>query len=86
MVPSVVVKFGPFRWVRHPMYASIMLMFAAYAAALRAPLSCLFLVAVCVAYYEQKARLEEELLLETFGEDYREYMYKVKYKFIPLLY
>ncbi|KAI9194891.1 hypothetical protein LWI28_009927 [Acer negundo] len=86
IVPTAVVQFGPYRWVRHPIYASTMLLFAIYCVALRAPLSLLFLVAVCLVYYEQKVKLEEALMVETFGEGYMEYATKVKHKFIPFVY
>ncbi|KAL9238753.1 hypothetical protein vseg_013133 [Gypsophila vaccaria] len=84
--PTAVVHFGPYRWVRHPIYASTMLLFCTYFAALRAPLSCLYMVAVCVLYYDQKAKLEEGLMVDTFGEGYIEYTDKVRYKFIPFVY
>ncbi|KAK2986392.1 hypothetical protein RJ640_022178 [Escallonia rubra] len=86
VVPTAVVQFGPYRWVRHPIYASTTLLFVTYFAALRAPFSALFVVAVCLMYYGQKAKLEEALMVETFGERYLEYMNKAKYKFIPLVY
>ncbi|KAF3454676.1 hypothetical protein FNV43_RR05124 [Rhamnella rubrinervis] len=86
VVPTAVVQFGPYRWVRHPIYASLLLLFATYCIALRAPLSSLFVVAVCVLYYEQKAKMEEALMVETFGENYLEYASKVRYKFIPFIY
>ncbi|ERN19617.1 hypothetical protein AMTRI_Chr02g257200 [Amborella trichopoda] len=85
-VPMCVVQFGPYRWVRHPIYASMMLMFATYCAALRAPLSLLFVVIVCILYYDQKAKLEEDLMLKEFGDSYAEYKSKVRQKFIPLVY
>ncbi|KAL6967559.1 hypothetical protein U1Q18_033367 [Sarracenia purpurea var. burkii] len=86
MVPTAVVQFGPYRWVRHPIYASTMLLFVTYFAALRAPISLLFVVVVCLMYYEQKAKLEEALMTETFGARYTEYTNKVRYKFIPFVY
>lgn len=86
VVPTAIVQFGPYRFVRHPMYASTILLFATYFAALRAPLSSLFIVAVCLVYYGRKAQLEEALMLETFGERYREYMRRVRYKLIPFVY
>lgn len=85
-VPTSVVQFGPYRWVRHPIYASVMLLFAAYFAALRAPFSLLFVLAVCVAYYDRKTKLEEALMVEEFKDSYTVYMSKVPYKFIPLVY
>lgn len=86
VVPTAVVQFGPYRFVRHPIYASTMLLFVTYFTALRAPMSVLFIVAVCLMYYGQKAKLEEALMLETFGERYSEYMSEVRYKFIPFVY
>ncbi|CAI0433233.1 unnamed protein product [Linum tenue] len=86
VVPTSVVQFGPYRWVRHPMYSSTMLLFAAYFVALRAPLSLVFIVAVSLTYYEKKAKMEEGLMIENFGESYLQYMNKVRYKFIPLVF
>ncbi|XP_022874868.1 uncharacterized protein LOC111393532 [Olea europaea var. sylvestris] len=86
VVPTAVVQFGPYRFVRHPIYASTMLLFVTYFTALRAPMSALFIIAVCVMYYGQKAKLEEALMLETFGERYTEYMDKVRYKFLPFVF
>ncbi|KAJ4725779.1 Protein-s-isoprenylcysteine O-methyltransferase [Melia azedarach] len=86
VVPTAVVQFGPYRWVRHPIYASTMLLVVTYCAALRAPLSLLFLVAICLVYYEQKTKLEETLMVETFGERYLEYASKVRHKFVPFVY
>ncbi|CAN6871049.1 unnamed protein product [Brassica oleracea] len=86
VVPTDVVQFGPYRWVRHPIYASAMLLFATYCTALRAPLSLLFLVAVCLVYYSKKAKMEEELMVESFGQRYLDYADKVRHKFIPFVY
>ncbi|XP_011089495.1 uncharacterized protein LOC105170433 [Sesamum indicum] len=86
VVPTAVVQFGPYRFVRHPIYASTMLLFVTYFTALRAPMSSLFIILVCLVYYAQKAKLEEALMLETFGERYSEYMNKVHYKLIPFVY
>ncbi|CAM8971811.1 unnamed protein product [Rhodiola kirilowii] len=84
--PTAVVQFGPYRSVRHPIYASTMLLFLSYFVALRAPLSMLYVTAVCLLYYGHKAKVEEELMLETFGDRYTEYQNKVKFKFIPCIY
>uniref|UniRef100_A0A1D1ZIJ4 Protein-S-isoprenylcysteine O-methyltransferase n=1 Tax=Anthurium amnicola TaxID=1678845 RepID=A0A1D1ZIJ4_9ARAE len=77
-VPTAVVQFGPYRWVRHPIYASTMLLFSAYCIALRAPFSFLFLLVTCLVYYGQKAQLEEKLMVETFGQRYTEYTSKLQ--------
>ncbi|XP_028551037.1 uncharacterized protein LOC110105470 isoform X2 [Dendrobium catenatum] len=76
--PTAVVRFGPYRWVRHPIYASTMLLFAIHCITLRAPLSLLFLMAVCLAYYGKKAELEEAVMVDSFGEMYGEYRKKMQ--------
>ncbi|CAN1167151.1 hypothetical protein LINPERHAP2_LOCUS27064, partial [Linum perenne] len=86
VVPSTVVRVGPYRWVRHPMYSSTILLFASYFAALRAPLSFLFVVAVSVMFYDKKAKMEEALMIESFGDGYVEYMNRVQYKLIPFVF
>ncbi|XP_010455103.1 PREDICTED: uncharacterized protein LOC104736740 isoform X2 [Camelina sativa] len=85
-LPGGWTNFGPYRWVRHPIYASTMLLFATYCTALRAPLSLLFLLAVSLVYYNKKAKLEEELMVENFGQSYSDYADKVRHKFIPFVY
>ncbi|KAF8082714.1 hypothetical protein N665_0809s0016 [Sinapis alba] len=67
-------------------YASTVLLFPTYCTALRAPLSLSFLVAVCLVYYDKKAKLEEELMVESFGKSYTDYVDKVRHKFIPFVY
>lgn len=86
VVPTAVVQFGPYRFVRHPIYASTMLLFVIYFTALRAPMSAMFIVAICLMYYGRKAKVEEALILETFGERYTEYVNKVRYRLIPFVY
>lgn len=86
VVPTAVVQFGPYRIVRHPIYASTMFLFALFCITLRAPLSTLFVIAVCLMYYGEKAKLEEALMIGTFGERYLEYAGKVKYRLIPFVY
>ncbi|KAL3331882.1 hypothetical protein AABB24_032483 [Solanum stoloniferum] len=86
VVPTAVVQFGPYRFVRHPIYASTMLLSVTYCIALRAPLSALFIAVVCSVYYGNKSNLEESLMVENFGERYMEYASKVTYKLIPYVY
>ncbi|GAB2220122.1 hypothetical protein Drorol1_Dr00007765 [Drosera rotundifolia] len=83
--PMSVVPFGAYRWVRHPIYASTMWLLLAYPVAMRAPLTFLFMLAMCLLYYTQKAKLEEALMLEEFKDDYRGYMDKFGQGFRRLL-
>lgn len=83
--PRAVVMFGPYRWVRHPIYASYMLLFAGYCVALRSYWSLLFLSVACFHYYEQRTRVEEDKLVDTFGNLYTSYRSRVKNKYLPFL-
>lgn len=84
--PMSVVMFGPYRWVRHPMYASYMLLCAGYCFALRSYFSLLFLTVSCMAYYDQRTKLEEKNMVEVFGSIYTSYREKTKHKYLPWLY
>jgi protein-S-isoprenylcysteine O-methyltransferase Ste14 len=67
------VTTGPYRYVRHPFYLAFFLafigsslVFANWFLLLAGMVPCGFLVA--------RTRIEEEKLIEKFGDDYREYM------------
>jgi protein-S-isoprenylcysteine O-methyltransferase Ste14 len=72
---------GPYRVVRHPIYAGLMLatLGTAIAYGLLSALIGFFLVVVAWGY---KARLEESVMLEQFGRHYEQYRQNVK-KLIP---
>ncbi|CAM6124616.1 unnamed protein product [Calypogeia fissa] len=84
--PAAVVMFGPYRFVRHPIYSSYMLLFGGYCLALRSYMSLLFLMTACILYYEQRTKLEEDMLADFFGVLYESYREKVKQKYFPLIY
>lgn len=86
VVPRTVVVFGPYRWVRHPIYSSYMLLFAGYCIALRAYVSLFLLILVCFLYYEHRAKLEEDMLVDAFGDLYTSYREKVRRKYVPFVY
>ncbi|EPS74276.1 hypothetical protein M569_00474, partial [Genlisea aurea] len=86
VVPTAVVEFGPYRFVRHPIYASTALLFAAYFFALGAPVSAALVSLACAVYYGWKAELEEAAMEESFGGRYGEYARKVRYRLVPFVY
>jgi protein-S-isoprenylcysteine O-methyltransferase Ste14 len=77
------VTSGVYRWIRHPLYAS--LIYLGWGAALKqiSLLSVSILLLLCIAVY-LTARVEERTNLEQFGDAYREYMRRTK-MFIPLV-
>jgi protein-S-isoprenylcysteine O-methyltransferase Ste14 len=73
---------GPYRWVRHPMYSTLFLMGLGFLLlTANWMIGGLMLASVVLLVW---ARLggEEALLIETFGEQYREYMQRSG-RFIP---
>lgn len=75
---------GPFRWVRHPIYASVTLL--ALGTALWIPTPILWLAFALMAIgSDLRARAEEKVLEQGFGETYREYCRKTA-RFVPGIY
>ncbi len=63
---------GPYRWVRHPIYTGLLLMFAGTALAVGEWRGVLA-VAIAAAAFWRKLRLEEGLMRRQFGEAYARY-------------
>ncbi len=75
---------GPFRFVRHPIYLGLNLL--ALGTALWVPSVLeLFAVALLTLGSDLRARAEERLLVQAFGERYRAYKEQTK-RFVPGLY
>jgi len=68
-----VIEAGPYRLVRHPSYSAILLAFGGMCLALANWLTSLTIVfpAIAIAY---RIRVEEAVLLDALGDDYRRYM------------
>lgn len=71
---------GPYRLVRHPIYAGVILATAGWAL-MRTSLVGLALVAVLVAFFDRKSRREEEWLSKAYP-DYAAYQRRVR-KLVP---
>ena len=80
-----VVRNGVYRSIRHPMYASFWLWAAAQACLLPNIVAAFSgLVAIAVLFFA-RVRFEEQMLNDTFGDDYRRYMQETK-RIIPGIY
>lgn len=71
------VRSGPYRLVRHPIYTGLLLGFAGSALALNQWRGWLAVLIVFLALW-RKLRLEERWMTEQFGEAYPEYRRKVR--------
>jgi protein-S-isoprenylcysteine O-methyltransferase Ste14 len=78
-----VVEGGPFRWVRHPMYAGGLLFFVGVS--LLASVLSLALTVVLGAVWALKATDEERRLAERFPQ-YDDYRRRVRFRLVPGIY
>lgn len=76
---------GIYAQVRHPIYTSFLLLFIGFCTFLQSWLSLVALTLVCARWFSNKILVEEEMLLQEFGEDYQTYSQQTK-KLIPLVY
>lgn len=69
----VLVTTGPFRYMRHPVYFSMILELAAVALILKAPVAFLLVMLVFIPTLIRRLSLEEKALRDKFGAAYVEY-------------
>jgi protein-S-isoprenylcysteine O-methyltransferase Ste14 len=72
-----VVRTGPYALVRHPIYAGI-LMAIAGSAMVAGELTAFLAVVLMTVAYLRKVRMEEAVLLQSFGPEYEGYRREVK--------
>ncbi|CAN5229267.1 hypothetical protein BH11CYA1_BH11CYA1_28880 [soil metagenome] len=80
---------GLLRFVMHPAYSGIIQSLVGASIAALSPLSLGFALFVVAPLWLRRAKYEEELLVKTFGEKYKEYAAKLKWrrlvpKFFPI--
>ena len=67
---------GPYKYIRHPMYASVYLTSVGFLILTANWLLGVLLLAPFTILYISRIRSEEQMMLEKFGEKYQEYMKK----------
>jgi protein-S-isoprenylcysteine O-methyltransferase Ste14 len=81
---TVLVEVGAYKYIRHPLYASLLLL--GLGAFLKAPsLLAGALTVAASAFLVATAKVEEKLNLEKFGSQYADYMKRTK-MFVPYLF
>ena len=78
------VRTGPYRWLRHPIYTAMLGMFLGTAIASGQYHALLGLALLFIAYL-RKTRLEDQILQQTFGAEYDEYR-RGTWALVPLLF
>ena len=71
------VRSGPYRIVRHPIYSGILLGMLG-SALQRGEMRSFVGVIICVLSFWLKTRAEEQFMVQTFGEEYLQYRHEVK--------
>jgi protein-S-isoprenylcysteine O-methyltransferase len=80
-----IVKEGPYRLVRHPGYAGVLLLWVGAGLASQNWLAAGIVVALMSVAYAYRIRSEESMLLTAFGEQYREYRAST-WRLVPWVY
>jgi protein-S-isoprenylcysteine O-methyltransferase Ste14 len=68
-----IVQAGPYRCIRHPAYAGTMLGIFGISVAFRSPPAILAALLILAAAYGYRIKIEEKVLEESFGPEYKEY-------------
>lgn len=77
-----VVRDGPYRWVRHPSYTGALLTTFSYPFAAGGLLTLVVAIAVMPLAFAYRIRVEERMLAEGLGDEYRAYMRETR-RLIP---
>lgn len=78
-------KDGIYRYVRHPAYTGSLLSFLGFGVSLNNWVSLVVVVIPVTAAFLYRIRLEEEMLVASFGRDYEEYK-RGTYRLLPGVY
>ncbi len=78
------VRTGPYRWLRHPIYTSMLCILLGTGLLLAAFPMLLLATAVFLAGTEIRVRIEDRLLASQFGEAFRNYQHSVP-AYLPFL-
>ena len=81
---QTLVTTGPYRYVRHPIYTSMILMFIGTILYYGSLIISVIFVILAINFI-LRTRKEEEIMIKLFGERYKEYMKRTK-RLIPLIY
>jgi len=76
---------GFYRFVRHPSYLGALLVMTGWALVFRSAIGLLLTAAMCMPIIAL-IRAEEEFLVREFGEHYRSYQQRTRWRLFPLIY
>ena len=68
------ISSGPYRWVRHPAYTGSVITIGGFGLAVGSWLGTVLAMTIALIGYSYRVYVEERVLLEAFGDKYRDYM------------
>lgn len=80
-----IVRSGPYRWLRHPSYTGAFFIVVGLALTLGSVLGVLVTTALGLLAFGYRISVEERMLTERFGDEYREYI-RESWRLFPGLY
>ena len=83
-VTDRLVNSGPYRWVRHPVYLSMVIVTLGLAAGFRSLWGLIGTLLLFVPAGVYRARLEEQSLENKFGQGWKDYARRTAFMFPPL--
>jgi len=72
----IVIESGPFKYCRNPVYFGVILMYLGFVITTASLISAILFILIAT-FYHYISRYEEKLLLEKFGDEYKNYMNRV---------
>lgn len=78
-VSDLLVRKGPYSWVRHPLYLSMIVTLFGITVALRSLWGMIGLFSLFIPAVIYRAKLEEEALAEAFGDDWDAYISRTSF-------
>jgi protein-S-isoprenylcysteine O-methyltransferase Ste14 len=73
---------GPYRWFRHPAYTGMLLIYGGLVLALGTWVGALAALALVLAATLYRIQIEEKVLIDAFGDEYRDFMCRT-WRLIP---
>src|SRR5207302_1455726 len=80
----VLIQTGPYRFVRHPIYAAMLLLLLAIGFLRASPMAFSVAVVIMIIGTEVRVRAEDRLLAERFGQVFTDYRARV-HAYVPFL-
>jgi len=79
---QILVKRGPYHWLRHPAYSGSILSLVGFSLSIGTWAGALLVFLLSFIGYLHRVRIEEKALLEALGDEYRAYM-QHSWRFFP---